>query len=535
MKTKDSSFIPSLIIDILHQRGIKGYEKVSEFLDPGISCLSDPFSIIEMHRACEIIEDAIYSKKKVFLYADGDVDGIAGAAIFSRMFESLNVSFDIKLTHRLEEYEIEPTFIDRIRRLGYELLVTIDTGTTSTKLIEYCENNKFPLIIFDHHRGYVRDDLKFVTVVNPSLDRGDRDFEFLTASGVALKLVQSLRGLLSFFPEEIFLPCVELAAIGTLGDYGLLIGDNRIIVKAGLDCFAYTGIFGFEEFRKYFYIPKKYKEIETVTHYLNPKLNTPGRFGKPELTLKILTAGRNENLQPVFEEIEALEKEKQNVLRKMTGAIAKAKLESPPFLIFEGIPASFSGTFAARISERFQLPSLVAIKNGDLIQGSARGFDKTDLYEFFDGCRDIFLTFGGHRNAVGFKIKSDFLKDLKGAWGRLKLQNYSGRGLTDKARIDFEALTISVMRALELLKPFGPGNPPVVFTSFPVGCLKITRYEANKTIAWVKQGDKMLEAHFPRKFRMPSRSLSITYTPVVRKSGDFYAVWLNIKDYSEIF
>ncbi|MCM8825736.1 MAG: DHH family phosphoesterase, partial [Candidatus Omnitrophica bacterium] len=519
MKKEDFASIPKIVFDVLRQRGIKGHEKIREFLNPEISCLADPFSITGMRRACEILEEAIYSKKRIFLYADGDVDGIAGAAILSRLFEFLNVSFDIKLTHRLEEYEIEPTFVDRIRRSGHQLLVTVDTGTTSTQLIEYCENIKFPLIILDHHRGCIKDDLNYVVVVNPSLRRDGCEFEFLTASGIVLKLIQSFKGLLPFFPEELFLTSVELAAIGTLGDYGLLIGDNRTIVKVGLDCFINTGIPGIEEFKKYFYVPKSYGDIESVTYYLNPRLNTPGRFGKPELTLKILTASSDENLQSVFEEIELLEREKRNVLRKLTGAIAKARIENPPFLIFEDVPASFAGTFATRISERFQLPSLVGIKKGNVIQGSARGFNRIDLYEYFYSYRDIFLSFGGHKNAVGFKIKTGLLKELKNIWEGLKMQNHLGGQTDGTIRIALEDLTIPAMRALQLLKPFGPGNPPVVFTSFPVSCVKITRHENDKTIAWVKQGARIFEARFSKKFEIPSRMLSITYTPILQKSG----------------
>ncbi|MGC8805672.1 MAG: DHH family phosphoesterase, partial [Candidatus Ratteibacteria bacterium] len=368
--------LPAIVISILHQRGIKTHKQIQEFLDPRISSLADPFSICDMEKGCKILEYAIRSKKSVFLYADGDVDGIAGASMFVNLFKRMKIPFDIKLTHRLEDYEIEPDFIDRLRALGYGLLITIDTGTTSSELIEYCEQSNFPLIIIDHHKGHVPKSLKCGVIINPSLGRDDFSFDMLTASGLAFKMIQALRGFSPFFPDEIFLPSIELATIGTLSDYGLLTGENRKIVKIGLSELENTSIPGIEIFREFFYMPGKNSDIESITHYLNPKLNTPGRFGRPELTLKVLTVDKEEEIQTVFEEIEFFEKEKQKILRKFSGAIENLKNpEGPLFLIFENIPVSFTGTFAARMSDKFQMPALAAIRRGNILQGSARGYD----------------------------------------------------------------------------------------------------------------------------------------------------------------
>lgn len=528
--------LPPIILSVLHQRGIKTRKQIQEFLDPSVSSLSEPFSISDMEKGCKILEQAIYSKKNIFLYADGDVDGIAGAAMFVNLFRKMKIPFDIKLTHRLEDYEIEPDFINRIRNLGYELLITIDTGTTSNELIEYCEQLGFPLIIIDHHKGEMLKNLKHVVIINPSLGREDSDFDVLTASGLSFKVIQALKSFSPFFPDEIFASSIELATIGTLSDYGFLTGENRVIVKIGLNGLENTSIPGIETFREFFYVPGKNSDVESITHYLNPKLNTPGRFGRPELTLKVLTANKEEEIQNVFEEIEFFEKEKQKILRRFSCSIEKLKNpECPLFLLFENIPASFSGTFAARTSEKFQLPALVAIKNGDFLQGSARSYDRADLYELFNNFKDYFISFGGHKNAVGFKMKVDFLNELKHAWKQLRLCSISSKQSVKPLEADFEALTIPVFENIQQLKPFGPGNPPVLFISNPVECLKITGCKGKKTIAWVKQGNKMFEVHFSKGFKMPGGPISITYVPHLRKSEGLYIPWLDVKNYSTTF
>ncbi len=258
---KDKQNLSSHIIASIFQKiGIRGLYEIQKFLYPDIHCLSDPFLISQMKDSCHLIEDAVKSKKKIFLYGDGDVDGISGVAIFSNLFQILGVSFDIKLTHRCEDYEIEPDFLKRIKNLGYGLLITVDIGTSSEELINYCEKIGFPLIIVDHHRAQIHGQFKHVKIVNPSLGREDACFDILTASGLALKFVQSFRSLIPFFPEEIFLRCIELAMLGTLGDYGLLLGENRVIVRVGLECFENTSVPGLEKFKKYFYVPKKFQE-----------------------------------------------------------------------------------------------------------------------------------------------------------------------------------------------------------------------------------------------------------------------------------
>jgi len=520
--------VSSIILEILYERGIKSEDEVQKFLNPDVSMLSNPFQICGMQQACELIEDTIRARKKIFIYSDGDVDGIAGAAIIANVFNSMNVAFDVKLTHRLENYEIEPEFVKKIEEMGYGLLITIDTGTTSKELIDYCEKTKFPLIIIDHHRGSIEKDLHYTTIVNPSLNRGDGDFDIFTASGLVLKLAQSFLEVFPFFPRDIFYSCIELGAIGTLNDHGLLRGENRAIVKIGLNRFENTGIPGIEKFKEHFYIPKNSDEIRIITHYLNPKLNTPGRFGKPELAFKILTAGLDENIEPIFEEIKTFEKEKQRVMRNLLSVIKSKDTERLPIFLFENIPASFSGTFAAKISEKFQMPALVAIRHGDLIQGSARSFNRINLYDFFNQIRDIFISFGGHRDAIGFKMKSSNMSELKKFWREMKIEKPRISNEIKPIHMDFENITIPFLKDLQLLKPFGYGNPPVFFTTSGVECVKITRYQKNETVVWVKQNNCLFEAHFTGTFKMPSKPLSICYSPVLHKSGDLFITWLDV-------
>lgn len=525
--------ISPVIRTILHQKGIKNHQEIRKFLFPDVSCLSDPFAICGMQRACEIIEKAIYLKKRIFLYADGDVDGISGAVMLLNFFSSIGIHCDIKLTHRLENYEIDVDFVEKIQKLGYDLFVAIDTGTSSKKTIEYCENKKFPAIILDHHQGEIPGISEYVTIVNPSLEDNT---SILTASGLSFKLVQSLRQSLSFFPEETFNTSFELATIGTLSDYGKLAGENRIIVKIGLEMLKNTCIPGIRKFINYFYVPEiSSYDIKPITHYLNPKLNTPGRFGRPELTLKILTADVDENIQPVFEEIESLEREKQKIVKKVTNALGKSKkIEGHPFFIFEKIPVSFSGMLAARISEKFEKPALVGIKHSEILQGSARSYDKINLYDFFKYYGDLFISFGGHKNAVGFRMKTKFLSELKNIWTNLKIQDFPYTEECETLNIELDMIDVTLMENLQSMMPFGYGNPCIFFKSSPVHCLKITRQEKNKVVAWIKQNGKIFEAHFPKGFKTPSRPLSIVYFPVIKTSGNLYVIWLDVRDWSEI-
>lgn len=519
---------------ILKDTGINNEKETTEFLFPEISHFSDPFLIPGMEESCECLADAIFKKKKIFVYADGDIDGISGACILTGLLSRIEAAFDVRLTHRLEEYDIDRDFVEQIRKLGYELLIIIDTGTNSQEVLACCEKMGLSIIIIDHHLSLEKHNSPDIRLINPNVTGTDiPHLANLTAAGLVFKFIQALKGYLSFFPEGHLHKSIELAMLGTLSDYGVLSGENRSIVKLGLKSLQNPLTEGLKSFRQYFYMGRETDEIKSVTFYINPKLNTPGRFGKPEISFKLLTAFNQDECFDILSEIEQLEKQKQKILKKILSGISDVPLTKNPFVLFEDIPVSFSGLIASRLAEQTASPALAAIKTRDFIQGSARSFGRADLFSFFSGNKDLFMSFGGHRNAVGFKTGHKKLNELQQYWKTIKTQKK--KPVQQKiCDISLDNLTIDLIREFQLLKPFGQGNPEVLFRTDGVKLTGMCKQEKKKSVVWVRHNGQLFEAHFNENMKdLLNKEISIVFSPKIKKAGkDLYITWLDVKSYS---
>ncbi|MCL5674192.1 MAG: DHH family phosphoesterase [Candidatus Omnitrophica bacterium] len=517
--------------DILKDMGIKA-EETEPFLFPEVSHLSDPFLLNGIEKTCEIIKKTISNKEKVFIYADGDMDGIAGAAILSNFFKITGIDFDVKLTHRLENYEIDETLIENILKMGYSLLFIIDSGTNSEKALRYCESSSLTTIIIDHHIFNQKYKFSHVHFINPYIDENSF-YTGMTSAGLTFKLIHALKIYLPFFPEECFISSVELATMGTLNDYPPLKGENRVIIKIGLRLLENTNILGLKLFQEYFYVPRKTDEIETITFFLNPRLNAPGRFGKPEISFKLLTSNNRDECENALKEIENLSKKKQKILKNISSKNNKIYGNDYSFSILHDIPVSFSGIIASRAAEKCQKPSFVGIVSDNVIQGSARGFNMVNLHDFFSKEKNIFLSFGGHKNAVGFKFRKENTDKIKKLWESMEIKEKNVAKSRKIYDIPIEKLEIDFIKELQLLKPFGEGHPEIFLRSQPVKITKIARKEKKQWITWIKQGNSLFEAHFPDSKPLPDSEISIIYIPRIKKlHNDFFLIWLDIKNYT---
>ncbi len=520
---------------ILRERGIPEIEEL-RFLRASLSDLSDPFEIPAMEEACYLLRNASSRNIPICIYADGDVDGISSAAMLARSLQRAGSLFDVRFTSRLESYEIDSSYIKNLKQKGFGLLVLLDTGTSSCEALETCQDISLPVILVDHHVPSKPLPEKVVSL-NPHAGHAPSRMKQLSSAGLSFLFVRALEGLLPAPAEKEDRAFLELAAMGTLNDYSSLTGDNRIIVKHGLRSLRFPSLPGLRLFRKSFYVPSHVDAVEPVTFFLNPKLNTPGRFGNPETSFSLLMLDDGEDGSEYIKTIERLEKEKSRLLKKATAAAERIDYRGkPPLAYVEGIPVSFSGTIAARLSDRAKLPAAAIIPDGDSFQGSARGHGLVDLFAHFSSNRDIFLSFGGHRNAVGFKLKQEKKVELEELWDSLEGSFFSPLPEPDPWDLSLEDLDTDFLHEFEMLKPFGSGNPEMLFTAGPVSVNATDRTVSGCSVGWVRQNKKssLFEALFPDRSRpVPSVISKLVYTPRTRSLGDgLFTVQLLVRDYS---
>ncbi|MCS7180912.1 MAG: DHH family phosphoesterase, partial [bacterium] len=346
----------------------------------------------------------------------------------------------------------------------------------------------------------------------------------LSATGLSFNLFQNLISHYNFYYLNDY---ISIAGLATLSENLNLKEDNRIFVKEMLKDIKYSKIKGLNYLVSR-YLKKGSFEIEEIKVKINPKLNSPGRFGKPEISLNLLLEEEEKEIEKILKEIEQIDKERYKIVKKLIHNIEKKDGFEERFLVFENIPESLCGLIASRLTEKFSLPFFVLSKKGDILKGSARSPENYNLYESLKKIKGSFLSFGGHKNAIGVKFYKDKEEEIKSYWKDLKIEKNSEKDYYD-AILEIENIKPELLNYLDLLKPYGKGNNPPIFLSRNVQIKEIKKGEENKY--WVKKKDVIFECIFLTSKEIKKGTIDIFYTPEVKKIDGYYKIYLKIMNF----
>lgn len=511
-----------IIEKILKNRGIK--EK-DEFFSPETSCLTDPFSIPGMKDGCELLKDVILQKRKVFLYSDGDVDGIFGLYFIIKALQKTGTEYSFYITHRLDTYEIEESIIPHLKEEKISLFISIDCGISSVDFLKKMKDENIKVIIIDHHI-FSPDNLPEGHIyINPKLQKDNPEIEFLSAAALTQKFVKGLTYLLPFDMDE----TPELIAISTIADNCPLVGENRKIVKTGLEKIFFTEIQGLKYIIEDLNIKNK-NLIRELKMKLIPKLNSPGRFGSPEIVLDLLLS---EEVEKTVKEIKKIDRKRYEITRDCLKEI-KNKIDKETFIIQKDILPSICGILSSRLSFETGKPVAIASEKNGIIQGSARSPESYNLQEFVKKTKKYIISSGGHQNAIGFTFEKKYTEVIKKEWEKF-VSNQKKEIFYYDAEIDLEIITPAFLEKLSKFAPFGPGNPEPIFLSKNVIVEKITKKAEEEFTFWVKKGNVLFEciSKNPEKKKdiLQKQSLNIYYTPRYRENNGLYRIYLLVKKF----
>ncbi|MDD3726646.1 MAG: DHH family phosphoesterase, partial [Candidatus Ratteibacteria bacterium] len=281
--------IPPLVKKVLSARGYKTEKSMVDFLYNSTSSLSEPFSIPYLKEACYVLKNTISKKGKILVYGDGDTDGICASFLVLNLLETLGAHFSFRLTHRLDdEYEIEEHLIQELAEHGYSLLISVDCGISSYGALKKAKEYGIKVIVLDHHIGDMSKLTDYHIYINPWMKKKwPEGTENLSGAGIAYKFVEGMAILVPGLREEKANNFIELVAMSIISDSLTLTGENRILVKEGLRKIPFTPLKGLA----YLIEKQKIKEpvyIKDVAMKITPLINSPGRFGKPDVSLKLL-------------------------------------------------------------------------------------------------------------------------------------------------------------------------------------------------------------------------------------------------------
>jgi single-stranded-DNA-specific exonuclease len=503
--------VPPVIARLLCQRGFADPDAARRFLAPDLSHLHDPFLLADMRVAVTRLQAAIAQREAIAIHGDYDVDGVTATVILRRAIELLGGSVTHFVPDRLKDgYGLQPATIERLSADGVRLIVSVDCGIRAAAAADRARELGIDLIITDHHEPEV-DLPRALAVINPK--RADCAYpdKMLAGVGVALKLVQALlaadgRG------ADLLPHFVKVAAIGTLADVVPLVGENRVIAHCGL-----AGLSrgphgaGLEALLDESGLLNRRLDSFHVSFMIAPKLNAAGRMSTPDLAVDLLLLrGRDADVRTRARDL-ARQLSEENARRQAQEAAivteARRLIDHDPaigaqnILIVAGAEwhRGVIGIVASKLVEQYCKPVLVLSIEDGVAHGSGRSIPAFDLLAGLESCADVFLRFGGHKQAAGVSLEAARLDELRrrlAAWANEQL---GPADLVPRLRIDaplgLREISGDVVRALSLLGPFGAANPKPVFRAGPIDLVSPPRKLKERHLSlFVKQEGRAFRA-----------------------------------------
>jgi single-stranded-DNA-specific exonuclease len=468
--------ISELVATCLINRGIVTTEAADAFLDPRLRSLSDPMILPDIRLAIDRLFLARERNEPLVIFGDYDVDGVTSTAILTEVLTTLGWQCSQYLPHRRDEgYGLSQAGVENcLARHPTSLLLAVDCGSTAVDPIGWLNSRGVDVLVLDHHQ--LSDPLPpALALVNPLRSPNAAIAPFCSA-GLAFKLAHALvkhgreSGLVGFDTYNLK-PLLDLVALGTIADLVPLIGENRILVHAGLERLDSTSRVGLQALKRVSRTRSPMGVYE-VGFQLGPRLNAAGRLETAEDALRLLLCDRESEAQSLAEVLDLQNRERQEVEKRIAqeaGERVRNRFDPERDLVIVEGDASWHigvvGIVASRVLREFQRPTLILGGDGTLWRGSGRSISGFDLAGALRDCSDLLEKHGGHAMAAGLSIDPARLEAFRLRINDLARERLRPEHLQPEVRIDasipLRSLSLPVVADLRRLEPFGIGNPVV--------------------------------------------------------------------------
>ena len=454
---------------LLYNRGIRTVEEANLLLHSDERLLNDPALLPDMDRAVQRLRRALDNREHIGVFGDFDADGITGTALLTTALRDLGAKVTPYIPDRVDEgHGMNADAVKLLHDGGVTLLVTVDCGATSIAEVDMASDLGIDTIITDHHSVLPTLPASHA-LINPRHPDSCYPFGDLTGVGMSFKLIEALHEAMGLgWPEHL----LEFVALGTVADVGSLTGENRFLVKRGLERINRSRNPGIRALAASARMKMGALDTESLSFGIIPRLNVAGRLGSAGISLDLLTTESADRAQSLAGEIEGKNRERQELTRR---AVAEAEqqietqAELPPMLIVKSagwIPGVL-GLIAGRLSENHYRPAVAVSLGEHTSRASARSIPEFDIVEALQQSAHLFDRHGGHPQAAGFTIPTTSLPDLEQNLQLLAAERLSGRELAPSLDIDCEvqlsAFTPQNFDFIQSLAPFGEGNPAPLF------------------------------------------------------------------------
>ena len=469
-----------ILAPLLVRRGITDPDAAQRFLTPSIAHLHSPEQMTGLRAAVDRLDAAIERKEPILIYGDYDVDGTMAVIILKTAIELCGGTADFHVPHRIREgYDMRDDVIERAAAAGIRLIVSVDMGIRAFAPAETAHRLGVDLIVTDHHLPGPDGVPNALAVINPNQRGCEYPYKQLCGAGVAFKLAQGLmqRRLDSKDQNKLLLSFMKVVAIATIADAVPLTGENRVFASLGLDALRRAVNPGLKALLEAAQISANRPPTSgEVGFRIAPRINAAGRMDVARDVIELFSVKDPARARELAAKLDQLNTDRQEEERRILRSVEERFAGDPTlcdsFCIVvdgDGWHRGVIGITATRIVERYNRPTVVISREGEEAFGSGRSIRAFHLLEAIESCGSLFSRYGGHSHACGFAMPTANVEELRkrlDEFARTRLTHADFDPVLDlDGELNLTDVTHELFRALELLEPYGMGNPEPIFSA----------------------------------------------------------------------
>ena len=458
------------ILKILLNRGIKGRDEIFKYLYGTMEHLVDSFEINEMGKGVDRVIQALENNERIIIWGDEDAEGMTATAILYKFLKDIRANVSYFIPSRSEHgIGLNEKVIDYYADKGVNLIITVDCGISDVDEVDHANARGVDVIVTDHHNITHTSLPNAVARINPVISKNDK----YSGAGVAFRFAEAIaKKYLNLSSSQFYSVQKELvmiAAFGTIADKVPLVGDNRIIVKRGIEIFKEHG----------FCITKVISKLldttiidnfQAIHNFIIPIISSSKSVKGKVQIINVLVSNDGNSYQKEIIDLYKKSSEWQSNAKEIFNSYM-VKLDMEKFgkiIIIQGnTDRMYSGYVASKIKDITNKPVIIITPNNGDFVAEGRCPKYFDLAMMFKSMSDLFDNFGGHKYAAGFTIKKEKVSDFIERANRYAEENISEEDLisniTIDAKIDIKDMSNSVFKTARIMSPFGEGNQPPVF------------------------------------------------------------------------
>ena len=521
---------------ILTARGLTTRVARQAFLQPDYTAVKhDPFLLPDMKKAVARLKQARQHGEKIVIYGDYDIDGLSATALLLDAFGKFGFEdVDAFIPNRfVEGYGMTMGAVDKVRDMGADLIVTVDTGSLCHAEIAYATSLGIDTVVTDHH-NVAETPPPSVAAVNPKFPGHTYPFRDLCGAGVAFKLVQALQTELEGLPDGYEKWLLDLVALGTVCDIVTLADENRANVYWGLEVLKKQQRPGLKALMAVAGIEPGQVNARHLGFGLGPRMNAAGRLETAQHALDMLVARDGLAALEASEKLEKLNVKRRGIQNAIfeEACVQAEQLADDRVLVVssDGWNHGVIGIVASKLVEKYKKPVFIIGERGEEATGSARSFGDFSAADAVRAADDIIIKGGGHGAAAGVTLATekigDFRRRVNEFYDSLQLRNQE-RYLLPRADVeidDFSEINEELVENLARMEPFGNGNPEPVLKITTASVLSARRMGADGQhvkLALRDKNGKVLQAlafNAPEEFfREPGDEVSVWFQPIINE------------------